>query len=97
MVIATPEHEQLFAHRLQDLGADLPALIGDRQLVFCDAQQTLAEFMVSGQPDWRQFEKVVRAAMRQVHPAEGRDGLRAYGEMVGILWKARQFAAANPA
>jgi hypothetical protein len=32
--------------------------------------------------------------MRQTHPREGAEGLRAYGEMVGVLWKARQFAAA---
>ena len=94
MVIVTPEHEQLFARRLQDLGSDVPALVKSGQLLFRDAHQTLSEFMVSGQPDWHRFEQVVRAAMRQVHPPDGRDGLRAYGEMVGILWKARQFAAA---
>ena len=33
--------------------------------------------------------------MRGVKPAAGAEGLRAYGEMVGILWKARQFAAAT--
>ena len=32
--------------------------------------------------------------MRKVSPAGKTEGLRAYGEMVGILWKARQFAAA---
>jgi hypothetical protein len=32
--------------------------------------------------------------MRRVRPVAGAEGLRAYGEMVGILWKARQFAAA---
>ncbi len=56
--------------------------------------QTPAEFMVDGQPDWLRFEAVVREAMRQVHPANGAEGLRAYGEMVGVLWKARQFSAA---
>jgi hypothetical protein len=50
--------------------------------------------MPDGRPDWENFERVVRQAMRQVCPAHGSEGLRAYGEMVGVLWKARQFAAA---
>jgi hypothetical protein len=94
LVIVTPEHRELFAKHLTSLGADLTALMANGQLVFRDAPQTLAEFMVGGQPDWIRFEAVVRSAMRQVRPAKGAEGLRAYGEMVGVLWKARQFSAA---
>ena len=94
LVIVTPEHKELFCGHLNHLGANLPALLGSRQLVFWDAEQTLAQFMEAGQPDWQRFEIVIRAAMRQVRPSEGTEELRAYGEMVGILWKARQFAAA---
>jgi hypothetical protein len=94
LVIATPEHEELFRRHLESLGADVAALRETRQLVFCDAQETLALITAGGQPDWDRFERVVRAAMRLVRPAMNREGLRAYGEMVGILWKARQFAAA---
>ena len=94
LVIATPEHREVFARQLNHPGADLAGLVGSRQLVFWDAQQTLNQFMVAGQPEWQPFENVARAAMRQVLPATGAEGLRAYGEMVGILWKARQFAAA---
>jgi hypothetical protein len=94
LVIATPEHEELFRRHLERLGANLAEVTGSRQLVFCDAQQTLAQIMAGGEPEWHDFEGVVRAAMRLVRPAENREGLRAYGEMVGILWKARQFAAA---
>jgi hypothetical protein len=94
LVIATPEHQELFSKHLDHLGADLPELLGSKQLIFWDAKHTLSQFMVAGQPDWLRFESVIRAAMRQVGPAMGAEGLRAYGEMVGILWKARQFAAA---
>jgi len=92
LVIAAPQHQELYSRHLDQLGADLPELLGTQQLVFWDAHQTLAQFMVAGQPDWQRFEKVIRAGMRQVHGRE--EGLRAYGEMVGILWKSRQFAAA---
>jgi hypothetical protein len=94
MIIVTPDHKELFSQHLEDLGANVSALVKHRQLVFQDADETLAHFMVGGIPDWRKFERVVRAAMRKVSPAVGAEGLRAYGEMVGILWKARQFAAA---
>ncbi len=94
LLVTTPEHTQLFSTGLEKLGADVPALLAARQLVFFDAQQTMAKFMVSGQPDWERFEHVISTAMREVKPAEGSTGFRAYGEMVGVLWKARKFAAA---
>lgn len=55
---------------------------------------TLGRFMLAGQPDWDAFENTIAAAMRSVRPAHDRAGLRAYGEMVGVLWKNRQFSAA---
>jgi|SRR5580658_747010 hypothetical protein len=94
LVIATPRHQEIFCRHLDGLGADLAALLGSRQLVCWDAEHTLTEIMAAGQPDWERFESVMRAAMRLVRPANNSGGLRAYGEMVGILWKARQFAAA---
>jgi hypothetical protein len=94
LIVVTPEHQELFSGQLESLGANLPALLASQQLIFLDAEETMAEFMVNGQPDWLRFEKAIRAAMRQVRPGKTAEGLRAYGEMVGILWKARQFAAA---
>ncbi len=94
LVIATPEHRELFSRHLDTLGGDSGALRGSQQLVLLDAQETLAQFMVDGQPEWERFAKVIRAALRQVCPVHGAEGSRAYGEMVGILWKARQYAAA---
>jgi len=93
LMIATPEHQELFCGYLDRLGADLSALLRSQQLVCWDAKQTLAQFMVKGQPDWQSFESVMHTAMRHVRPAKD-EGLRAYGEMVGLLWKARQFATA---
>ena len=94
LVIATPEHEKLFREHLHRSGADLTTLLESRQLVFRDAQCLLEQLMVSGWPDWQRFENAIRAAMRQVRPAEHGEGLRAYGEMVGILWTVGRFAAA---
>jgi len=94
IMVVTPEHQELFSRHLGRLGANLPALLASDQLVVLDAQQTMAEFMARGQPDWTRFQKAILAATRRIHPAGNAEGLRAYGEMVGVLWKARQFAAA---
>ena len=93
LVIATAEHQQLFREHLKRLGADLPVFMDRRQLVFLDAKETLAQFTRSGQPEWRQFEKVVRGSMREVLPNDI-EGVRAYGEMVNVLWQSRQLDAA---
>jgi hypothetical protein len=79
---------------LERLGSEVELAVQTRQLVFLDAQETLSRFMRAGQPDWKLFEDTVGHVMRQVRPGGDNAGLRAYGEMVGILWKARQFSAA---
>ena len=76
------------------LGADLPVFRDSRQLVFWDAQETLGQFIgwrssLNGGALRRSYEQRCAKSIRR-----RAEGLRAYGEMVGILWKARQFAAA---
>jgi MEDS: MEthanogen/methylotroph, DcmR Sensory domain len=94
LVIAGAEHSEAFRRKLEALGADTHAAIRDGGLAFFDAQDMLSRFMTGGQPVWDRFENVVRTAMGQVRRKDSHGGLRAYGEMVGILWKARQFSAA---
>jgi hypothetical protein len=94
LVVSTAEHQESFSRYLSGLGADVQESMANGQLVFLDAHQALAGFMTAGLPDWVQFEKVVRGAMRQLRRQEGIEGSRAYGEMVGILWQSRRFAAA---
>jgi hypothetical protein len=94
LLIVSAEHRELFCDHLDQLGADPAASIAARQLVVLDAQQALAEFMRNGQPDWLQFQATISRAMRQLVRTSETAGLRAYGEMVGVLWKARQFDAA---
>jgi hypothetical protein len=94
LVIATAENRQAIQRELERLGLEVEPAVRAHQLVFLDAHETLSRFMRAGQPNWTLFEDVVGDAMSQVHPAGDDAGLRAYGEMVGILWKARQFSAA---
>ncbi|HEX4808298.1 MAG TPA: MEDS domain-containing protein [Bryobacteraceae bacterium] len=94
LVIVTAEHRENFSRELDRLGVGIESAIHEKRLVFLDANETLSRFMVAGQPDWNRFEAVLSEAMHEMRPPEGEAGLRAYGEMVDVLWKARQFAAA---
>ncbi len=94
LVIATPERIGAVARELRESGADPEAAIRQRRLLFADAEQTLSRFMVNGQPEWQRFERTVRALIKEVGPQPDHNGLRAYGEMVGVLWKTREFSAA---
>jgi hypothetical protein len=83
IVIATPAHIALFSHNLRDSGP---------RIAWLGADQTLSEFMVDGMPDWDRFEQTISPAIQSIR-AEA-TGLRAYGEMVGLLWSAGKYAAA---
>ena len=93
IVIATASHRDAFLAELHRLGVDPEAVTAAGRLVVLDAQETMGRFIVDGQPDPELFEAAIRPLLHSVHaccPA----GVRAYGEMVGVLWEAAQFAAA---
>jgi MEDS: MEthanogen/methylotroph, DcmR Sensory domain len=93
LVITTPERNDAFAGGLRESGFEPNVAVRERKLLFADAEQTLRRFMVDGQPDWRRFERTIGALIGEVRPRADA-GLRAYGEMVGLLWKEGKFAAA---
>jgi hypothetical protein len=78
IVIARPQHVARFQEKL-----GTPADRG--QLIILDAEETLARFMADGMPQWNAFHEVIGGLIAQVrlqYPA-----VRAYGEMVDILWQ----------
>jgi hypothetical protein len=93
LAIATPEHSGSVARQLREEGAYSKAVLEGR-LVFLDAQATLDRLMVNGQPDRARFDSVVGEALEGVQARAGHSGIRAYGEMVGLLWTTGQRAAA---
>ncbi len=93
LVIATPEHNQALMREL----AASPGFAQARKngvALFLDAAETLGRLMVNGEPDWLRFESVVGSALRDLHQRNGHTGVRAYGEMVGILWEQNRIPAA---
>jgi hypothetical protein len=92
VVIATPEHADAFLAALGSRRAQPD--VRARRLVMLDAAATLQQFMIDGRPNWRRFDAVVGATVRGLRRAKPGARLRAYGEMVGLLWSAGQTDAA---
>ena len=93
VAIATPEHSGSVARQLR-LEPGYSKAVLEGRLVFLDAQATLDRLMVAGQPDRELFDTVVGDALRGVQERAGHTGVRAYGEMVSLLWMAGQRAEA---
>lgn len=94
IIVATAVHIESFARELLRLGVDTESALQSGRLAYADADTTLARFIVGGHPDSERFDRVVGTAVREVKKASGDKGLRAYGEMVGLLWRAKQYPAA---
>jgi len=94
VVIATPPHrlaiEKALEHRMIDV--ERARRLGD--LVLLDADDTLATFMVDGVPSAAVFKKTMGDVIEQTLHGRERTPVRAYGEMVDVLWKQGKTAAA---
>ena len=94
VVIATAPHRveilTALAERLIDI--ESARRLGD--LVLLDADETLATFMVNGVPDPALFRRTVGAVLRDAARGREQTPVRAYGEMVDVLWKQGKTEAA---
>jgi hypothetical protein len=95
VVIATSEHAEAIVRQLTEESAETSQALGDGRLVVLDAQATLDRFMVDGQPDQDLFRTVVGSVLQEVRARSATGKIRAFGEMVGILWVDGQQAAAT--
>lgn len=87
LVIATPAHRAALLGKL-----DVQSNLEQGQLKLLDAEETLACFMTNGMPQWNAFHETVGgriAELRLQYPA-----VRAYGEMVDMLWQKGEREAA---
>lgn len=85
LAIARPEHRMKFLAALRRSGLDPDRLTDQGQLKLLDAEETLARFTTKGMPEWKSFHEIVGnliVELRLQYPA-----VRAYGEMVDLLWQ----------
>jgi len=92
VVIATPSHRIALEDRLRVKGVDVLTSVVQSQYLALDAHEMLSKFMVRGKPDHDAFMSIVGELVRKM--TEGGQRLRAFGEMVALLWMDGHRAAA---
>jgi signal transduction histidine kinase len=93
IIIAREAHAEAFRRVLTAQGHDVAQGTRSGQLVFLDAQETLATFMVNGSPDWEKYLASVGALIERTRLQF--KNIRAYGEMVDILRAEQNLEAMN--
>jgi PAS domain S-box-containing protein len=92
VVIATPSHRDAFVDSLHD--RDVGRAIASGQLLLLDAQETLERVMVEGRPDPIRFHRTLGEMLARAADGGKDVRVRAYGEMVDLLWRNGQQTAA---
>jgi len=87
LMIATPDHADRIDDCFRDRGIDVDALRRQGYLVTMDARATLQLVMVDGMPNPGAFRRVISSALAKVRRGRDHATIRAYGEMVDLLWK----------
>jgi anti-sigma regulatory factor (Ser/Thr protein kinase) len=85
IAIASEPHLLAIGETLAAAGVDTEAAREDERLILLDARATLEKLVVEGQVDREAFDREVGSRVRaavQRHPV-----VRAYGEMVDLLWQ----------
>ncbi|MFL5460997.1 MAG: MEDS domain-containing protein, partial [Gemmatimonadales bacterium] len=93
LVIATLQHRSTLRRHLTEDPSYSRAVLEGR-LVFLDAEATLGRLMRGGIPDPLLFHALVGETLTGVRSRARHSRVRAYGEMVGLLWKAGAHEAA---
>jgi hypothetical protein len=91
IIIATPPNLRALEDRLVARGFDLNAARATDQFQALDAEETLAKFMRHGWPDDVLFNQCVRDILEKAR--RGGRCVRAFGEMVALLWARGDCAA----
>jgi hypothetical protein len=84
IVIATPEHLRVLEERLAASSVDVATARSHDQYITLEAEEALAMFMVKQWPDDKLFSDLVTELITRAR-ANGRR-VRAFGEMVALLW-----------
>lgn len=94
VLVATDEHRDAIFDVLRTRDWSPETLLADGLITVLSAHDTLPRVVADGWPDRERFDTVVGGAVRKAHERSAGAGVRAFGEMVGLLWRDRQFPAA---
>ena len=87
IVIATPQHRRAFIDGLRDCGLDPDELFTGRLAIWLDARETLNSFMEDSVPNRELFMATVGSVFERLLDKRHYLVVRAFGEMVDLLWK----------
>lgn len=91
IVIASAAHRGALEARLAAQGIDIAAARRDELYIDLDAEESLAKFIVNGWPDDARFVEFVTDLLKRAR-RRGRK-VRAFGEMVALMWARGDHAA----
>jgi hypothetical protein len=94
IVIATAGHRLAIEKALESHLIDVAAAKRLGDLVMLDADETLATFMVDHSPVGSLFRRSLGSLIEQTLRGRERTPIRAFGEMVDVLWKQGKTEAA---
>jgi hypothetical protein len=84
IVIATKAHLEALHDRLRRHVVRVDTLISDKRYIPLEADDILSRFIVNGWPDETLFMKTISGLIKKADRKKRR--IRAFGEMVAILW-----------
>lgn len=93
IVIATSAHRDGIVKCLEARSIDARSL--ESEITLLDAETVLSQFMVDGMPDAARFTATITPIIERACRGRQDCVVRAYGEMVDVLWKAGQTVAAT--
>jgi anti-sigma regulatory factor (Ser/Thr protein kinase) len=91
LLVCTGPHRQALRAVLGE-NFDVESLVAEQRLLVLDAETTLTQFMINARPDPARFEATIGALVTDAL-RRGTE-LRAFGEMVALLWQAGEPEAA---
>jgi hypothetical protein len=94
VAIATEPHCRAIEQQLGRRGVDCKQAHRDGSLRVLDATRTLSGLLVGGELNTALFERDVATVMADIEAVRGPGVIRAYGEMVNVLWRHGRFESA---
>jgi hypothetical protein len=85
LIVATAEHRHQLAHALEKFKSQVRDAEKERRFLMCDAEETLATFMVDNRPEREQF---LYSLGRLFSEFDEDRALIVFGELVSVLWDA---------
>jgi hypothetical protein len=94
LVVAVPTQRAAILKELVARSVDVVALQRSDDLLLLDAEETLSSFMKDGKPDAEAFDNNMCAILKRMCGEHPDCTVRIFGQMVDVLWKDGQQAAA---